>query len=25
MLTLFGVASLEGWPDVMVASLDVTE
>lgn len=25
MLTLFGVASLEGWPDVLVASIDTTE
>lgn len=25
MLTLFGVASLEGWPDVMVAAVDTTE
>jgi len=25
MLTLFGVASLEGWPDVMIASIDVTK
>lgn len=25
MLTLFGVASLEGWPDVLVAAIDTTE
>jgi len=25
MLTLFGVASLEGWPDVMISSIDVVD
>lgn len=25
MLTLFGVASLEGWPDVLIAAIDTTE
>jgi len=25
MLTLFGVASLEGWPDVMIAAVDTVD
>lgn len=25
MLTLFGVASLEGWPDVLIAAIDTTK